>query len=156
MNCFCLLANLVICATFFAGFAKSADCPKNYECPEAGSTESCMVEVCRNGRCKPKFHAGCFVRLNNGKLWTVYDAPDCAKLCDSDPGCKGFSFGKQMVLFDYIGCRLATDMKDCYNKDYYVQEPKNTSRGKIGNLMQDPEAPVKSYGYTGCYTKNME
>ena len=156
MNSFCFLASLVICATLFAELAKAANCPKNYECPEAGSREGCMVEVCRNGRCKPKFHAGCFVTKNNGNLWTEDDAADCAKLCDSDSGCKGFSFGKQMIFFNDIGCRLATDMEECKNKLYYIQEPKNLSRRIIGRLMQDPKAPSKRYSYTGCYKKKME
>ena len=155
MNCFCCLTSLAICIILFAETAKASDCPRGYECPEVGSTESCMVEVCNDGKCRPKFHAGCFVTKNKGNAWTVDDAGDCANLCDSDSGCKGFSFGKQMIFFNDIGCRLATDMENCKNNLYYIQEPKNLSRRIIGRLMQDPKAPSERYSYTGCYKKKM-
>ena len=96
MKYFCFLYHFFsdVCGALLVELVKASDCPKDYQCSKCGSKEICMVEVCNDGKCRPKFHAGCFVTKNKGKEWTVDDATDCANFYDSDSGCKGFSFGK--------------------------------------------------------------
>ena len=148
MKYFCFLYHFFsdVCGALLAELVKASDCPKDYQCSKCGGKKISMVEVCNDGKCRPKFHAGCFVTKNRGKKWTVDDATDCANFYDLYSGCKGFSFGKKLLFLNYIGCRLVTDMKNFRNKPYYTQEPKDTSQGIIRHFMQEPKAQFKRYG----------
>ena len=113
-----------------------------------GSTDGCMVQT--DGR--PKFHSGCFV-ANNPTMNMIWNADHCANFCNEDLGCKGFSFGKENYVSTRRGCLLATDRTDCTSTWGFKQFPKDTSLSVVGNLIEEPNAPPKSYGFTGCYKK---
>ena len=58
--------------------------------------------VDQNG--EPQIHAGCFYPSNpdRGMIWT---ADDCARFCNDDPNCKGFSIDllSFYLIFDGFG-----------------------------------------------------
>ena len=60
---------------------------------------------------------------------------------------------KIMNLSTKRGCLLATDRTDCTSTWGFKQFPKDTSLSVVGNLIEEPNAPPKSYGFTGCYKK---
>ena len=105
---------------------------------------------------RPKFHSGCFV-ANMPELKMDGNADHCASFCNEDSGCKGFSFGKEYYLSTKRGCLLATDRTDCESTWGYKQFPdsgnSNVDLAVVGELMEEPNAPPRAYGFTGCYKK---
>ena len=107
---------------------------------------------------RPKFHSGCFV-ANMPELNMDWNADHCASFCNEDSGCKGFSFGKEYYLSTKRGCLLATDRTDCESTLGYKQFPdsgnSNVDLAVVGELMEQPNAPPRAFGFTGCYKKKM-
>lgn len=106
--------------------------------------------VDQNG--EPKIHAGCFYPSNPDLLMKIWGLDDCARFCDDDPNCKGFSIGTVADISTEIGCLLATTRTDCKSTLGYKQYPVNKNLAVVGSLVEGSNTTSKDYGFTGCYS----
>ena len=109
--------------------------------------------VDQNG--EPQIHAGCFYPSNPvyDMIWT---ADDCARFCNDDPNCKGFSIGTVTDISTEEGCLLATTRTDCKYTWGYKQYPVNENLAVVGSLMENSNTTSKDYGFTGCYSNSVK
>ena len=109
--------------------------------------------VDQNG--EPQIHAGCFYPSNpdRGMIWT---ADDCARFCNDDPNCKGFSIGTVTDISTEEGCLLATTRTDCEKTWDYEQYPVDENLAVVGSLVENSNTTSKDYGFTGCYSNSVK
>ena len=106
--------------------------------------------VDQNG--EAKIHAGCFYP-SNPRLNLIWGPEDCARFCNDDPNCKGFSIGLLSDMSTEEGCLLATNRTDCTSIWGYQQYPKDESLAVVGDLMKNSSPSLNDNGFTGCYGK---
>ena len=105
---------------------------------------------------EPQIHAGCFYPSDPYFLMRIWDSDDCARFCDDDPNCKGFSIGNVTDISTEQGCLLATTRTDCEATWGYEQYPVNENVAVVGSLMENSNTTSKDNDFTGCYSNSVK